>query len=553
MTLLLTNFLDTIKNTRVSISEWIMGFLGIVFVRFIFEYISSPASDGIMPLDPHTTIHYILFLLSVSLCSILLVGYFNKDYKNAPKILLFGLPILWLAPIADLVFSGGVGSKMTYIFSTNWEILTNFVTFLGTTSNIGVTSGMRFGIALMILGFGCYLWINKNGYKRIALGMFSLYLLIFIIGSTPGIINTVSNIFTSTNENSLVFFEKVIFESTISHNTWREGVSSVSYARFFELGFNKILTQILFIISVISASLLFYRIDKNKFIAVIRNLRLERVNFYTLSLLSGMGFAYLNNPMIISNIMWVDFIGVVCLLMAWVGLWMNAVHTNDIADVEIDKISNTNRPLIEKTLTVEEMREVGRLWLIIGLLGAWAAGFYPFFMSLVYIAASYIYSVPPLRLRRFPIISSFLIGVACLATILAGYFFISPLKQISAFPSLLALGIVLMVTMAINFKDIKDVAGDRANGIMTIPTLFGERGIKIVAYCFALSILLVPVFLSFYLLYIIALPSALIGYRLIMKKPYQEKPIFVLRFVFLTGIAISYLILYYFVYIKGII
>ena len=86
----------------------------------------------------------------------------------------------------------------------------------------------------------------------------------------------------------------------------------------------------------------------------------------------------------------------------------------------------------------------------------------------------------------------------------------------------------------------KDIAGDKANGIMTLPILFGKNGAKAVGISFALSFLLVPLFLSFYFLYIIALPTAIIGYKLVVKKPYREEPIFVLRFAFLITTGLLY-------------
>lgn len=256
-----------------------------------------------------------------------------------------------------------------------------------------------------------------------------------------------------------------------------------------------------------------------------------------------MGFAYLNK--LGNGFVWVDIFGIMCLLISWVALWMYAVHVNDVADIEIDKISNKERPLVKKEITTEEMSQVGNIWLIIGLLGAWSAGFYPFFMSLVYVAASYIYSVPPLRLRRFPLVPSFLISVVCLATILAGFFFVSLNKEIAVFPRIIALGIIVIVTLAINFKDLKDIEGDKANGIITLATIFGNNGPRVIGFLLALSILLTPLFLSFYLLYIFALPASIIGYKIITKKPYKEKFVFTLRYIFLACIAISYLVVYW--------
>jgi len=542
---MIEKFIADIKSQTITINQWVLGFLGIIFVRFFFESFSSKPSDGIISSDPYTLVHYLMFFLCVTLGSLIIIGYFTKDYKNAPKILLFGLPVLWIAPILDLFISSGFGYKMTYVFDSGKQLFLNLFTFFGPVLNSGATYGMRFGIAIIIIGFGLYVWYSTRSKLRGFIGALCMYLLIFSIGSLPGILYTVSHPENgaTTKTEVMEYFKENILLSTISHNTLREGVNSVSDIRFVELGFNKLITQILFILSVIFGAIFFYKVSSLKFLAIIKNARPERVNFYTASLFSGICFAYINQ--VNGSFVWIDIFGIISLFVSWVGLWMYAVHTNDIVDVEIDKISNKERPLVKGVLSADDMYQTGNIWLAVALLGSWSAGYYPFFMSLIYISASYIYSVPPLRLRRFPIISSFLIGIACLATILAGYFFISIYKNIEAFPIFLAFGIVVMVTLAINFKDIKDIEGDRKNGIMTIPTLFEKRGIQIVAVLFGLSILLVPFFLSFYFLYIIAIPSAIIGYRLILKKPYKEKPIFVLRFVFLFGIALFYALTYF--------
>ncbi|MEQ1561419.1 MAG: UbiA family prenyltransferase [Nitrospira sp.] len=549
----LNKILDEIKNQKITILGWGLSFVGILFVRFILESLSSPTATGIIPSDPYTLIHYILFFLSLTIGTSIILGYFTKDYTVSPKIILFGLPLLWLAPIVDIIFSHGKGYRMMYVFDTGNRIIFNFFTFFGTNFTSGATYGMRIGIALSIIGIGFYIWLQSKKIVKSVLGALVIYILVFIVGSLPGVIYTLSHINSSTSTNSEVVFylEKIINQSTIYHNTLREGVSSVSRGRLIELTFDKLISQILFILSFVFAGFLFWKIDSKKFWVIIKNARLERVNFYTASLLCGMGFAYINN--LGNKLVWIDIFGVLCLIFSWISLWMYAVHTNDVIDIEIDKISNKNRPLVKKEVDKEEMGDIGKAWLAFALLGSWCAGFYPFFMSLVYVATSYIYSSPPLRLRRFPIVSSFLIGIACLSTILAGFFFISVYKQIQAFPILLAVGIVVMVTLAINFKDIKDIEGDKENGIVTLPILFGKNGVKVVAVCFAISILTVPFFLSFPLLYFISIPSAIAGYKIITQKPYREKPIFVLRFVFLASIGFFYILFYYLAHVYNLI
>lgn len=539
---MLENILNDVKKHPVSITSWILGFLGIFTVRFILEALSSPNSRGMMPGDPYTFIHYFLFFLCTVIATAYVIGFITKDYTGSFKLILFGLPIIWIAPILDLVISGGAGYKMTYIFDSHGKLLLDFLTFFGPNLTSGATYGIRIEIAVILLSIGWYVWQStKNAYKSLLAVVLS-YTAGFILATLPGIIFTITN-FNAGSTEIVNYFERLVNLSNIYHNTLIEGSTSVSPKRFLELGFNKLLSQILFIISIIFASLFFWKIESKKFVAVIKNIRFERINFYISSLLSGMGFAYINK--LGNSFVWVDLLGITCLIISWVALWMHAVHLNDIEDVDIDKISNTERPLVKKELTMQEMSDIGNLWLIIGLLGAWSAGFYPFLMSIVYIGASYIYSVPPLRLRRFPLLPSFLISVVCLATILAGFFFVSVNKEIQVFPPLIALGILVIVTLAINFKDMKDIEGDRANGIITLATFFGEKGPRVIGSLLALSILLTPFFLSFYLLYIFALPASVVGYKIVTKKPYSEKNIFTLRFVFLACIALSYLAVYW--------
>ncbi len=542
---MINKIISDVKNTEISITGWLLSFFSIIFIRMLLESISSPTSDGVIPSDIHTIVHYILFYLSVVLGTGIIIGQITNDHKNSVKIVLFGLPLLWLAPILDIIISRGNGFKMLYLFDTGKNIILNFFTYFGNNFEYGATYGMRVGIALSILGLGYYVWLEKKNIYKTLLSIFLMYVLVFVVGSLPGIFYTISNPNNTIANNTevVLYFKNIIDESTISHNTTRDGATSLSTGRFLELGFNKLMTQVLFIISLIFGSVFLWKTKRIKLISVLKNIRIERVNFYTFSILSGMGLAYINK--LNSPFSWIDIVGATCLLVSWVCLWMHAVHKNDIEDLEIDKISNTERPLVKEDLDKKEMSEVGILWLFIGLFGAWASGFYPFFMALVYVSCSYIYSSPPLRLRKYPLIPSFLISIACLSTILAGFFFVSTNKHILTFPPILAIGILIVVTLAINFKDIKDISGDKANGVITIPTLFPKHGVKIVALLFSLSIILVPLFLNFYFLYIFAIPCAIVGYKIITKKPYREKPVFILRFIFLLGIAFSYLLAYW--------
>jgi 4-hydroxybenzoate polyprenyltransferase len=542
---LIRKIINETENEVFTITSWFYAFIGILFIRFLLESISTVVQPGILPFGMSGLIHIGLFFLTIILGTAVIVGFFTKEYKNLLKTIVFVLPVIWIAPIIDIVLSKGGGFLMTYIRDTNSKIIWNFLTFFGTDFTNGATIGIRVEILIIMVGVALYVYIKKSSFLKSFLAALFTYIFGFTIASLPGIIYTLTHINSAPVQpiEVLKYIASLIFNSNISHNTLGLISNSNFTANSFELGFDRFMSQILFLLSLIFTAYLLSKIDKNKFLVVIKNIRPERLNFYTASIICGAGYAFINN--LSGNFVWTDLLGLSCLLVAWVGLWMQAVHVNDIEDISIDKISNKERPLVREEIDLNQMKDVGNLWLMIGLFGSWLAGFYPFFMSLVYIAASYIYSKPPLRLRRYPVIPSFLISVACLATILAGFFFVSINKDLKIFPPILATGILITVTLAINFKDLKDIEGDKENGILTIPIIFGENGFKAVGIFIALSILLVPFFLSFYFLYIFAIPLSILSYKAIVKKPYNEKWVFYIRFIFLVCIAASYLFIYF--------
>lgn len=541
---MINKILDDIKNQHITITSWVLGFIGVLFVRFILEALSSPTYSGIIQSDPYTLVHYSLYFSAVTLATILILGWAIRDYVFSYKVVLFGLPLIWIAPLIDIVFSKGVGFRMSYIFNDFEKLFYDFITFFGPNLHYGATIGIRLGILVSLLGIGYIIWKQKVGFVRNILSLFILYTIIFSFFSLPSIIFKLNNLNTVGVDTGTIveYFQRIINNSNIVHNTLHEGFSSVSEIRFIEIGFNKLISQILFIFSFVISLIIFWKINQKKFISVAKNSRPERIASYQLLLLSGCGYAYINN--LSGPVSWVDFIGLVCLIISWFSLWMHAVHINDIEDVEIDKISNKNRPLINGSVDKEGMADIGTFWLVTSLTGSWCAGYYPFFMSLVYIFAYYIYSSSPFRLRRFPLIPNFLIAVAGLATIQSGFFYVSKYKEYQVFPISLSVGILIMIFLAINTKDMKDVEGDGKNGIMTIPTLFPKNGSVIVGACFALSLILVPYFLKISLMYIFAIPLAIIGYKFINKKPYKEEPLFFVRFIFLLLVGITYIFIF---------
>lgn len=533
-----------IKET--TITKWVIAFTGIVFIRLFLEQFSNQSRLGFIESDPRTFAHMFLFFLTITIVVALIISIFTKQ-KNAKVITLAlcGLPIIWLAPIIDLLVSGGKGFSMAYMFETHSGIIFNFFTFFGPIKTPGITIGLHIELFISLCAIGWYVW-SKRKNLLVTLGAVLLsYTFIFAALSLPGMIFTISHPFSAEGGLPAVvsFMNETVLNSNIPGNALHNAIAYKSTSRLLDIGFDTIVSQLFFLFAFVMMLVWSWYSYRNTLKKIFINARPERVLFYLSLFIPAVLYAQVLSPTP-TNFIWIDWVGLIVLSVSWFSAWMYAVHINDLYDTDIDKISNPNRPLIKNEVAPDIFHEVGLAWLALSLVGSYVVGYYPFLMNIIFSSAYYIYSAPPLRLKRVPILSSFLNSVTCLATILAGFFFVSPDKMFSAFPAMYALGIVTVFTLNSNIRDLKDIAGDGESGIQTLPVLFGQYGRHVVGILLALSFMLLPVFLSFYTLYILALPAAIIGYKLCVRQPYKETYIFALYFAFcaLTLILIFFLL-----------
>jgi len=544
---MLNKILQNIENQKISITEWVAAFVGILFVRFLLEAFSNPDPNaGSMQFYGSTLVHYALFYFLALFGIMFIVWFFSGKKVGLPSLFLFALPVIWLPAIIDIVASSGNGFVMSYIFDNGRQLLFDFLTFFGPHFTEGATIGIRVEVVIFLFGIGFFVRRAGKKFWTIFFAVLISYTFIFSLFALPGILYTASHIHAldSNQVTTVGFLNNAIAGSNIKQNIQDGLMNYSSYVIFFSLGFNKLMSQIFFLLSVFLLAFWFYKTQKEKFLAVLKNSRPERVLFYGILLSAGALAAFVEGLGSFKS--WVDVMSFACLLISWYGGWMFAVHTNDIADVAIDSISNSDRPITGGKLSSEEMKQTAVIWLLISLVGSFIVGYYPFFMNLVFLTVYYIYSMPPLRFKRVPIFSSFLISVAALSSILCGFFFLSTIKDFNIFPMMTALGIMLIFTLGVNIRDMKDVDGDRAEGIMTLPVIFKEDGAKVVGALLAASFLLVPVIFSFFTLYIFAIPAAVVGYKMVVRKPYKEKYVWIVYFSFLLATALLFGGLYLF-------
>jgi chlorophyll synthase len=267
-----------------------------------------------------------------------------------------------------------------------------------------------------------------------------------------------------------------------------------------------------------------------RFVAGLRNLRWERVLHY--AGLCGIGI-WLSAPPVYSIVPMLAAVLTVTLA------WGAAVVGNDLADINIDRVSNPDRPLVTGIWQRREYARFGWVLLALALAGAWCVGRAFALCILTNVIVAFLYSSPPFRLRRFVLVSSALIGLTSLATAVAGFVCLGA-RHISDFPPNYAGFIFLGLACGANLKDVKDFEGDRKEGVHTLVTVLGySRGKIAVGALVAVAMLSAPLLLGKPGLWTPALLWAAAAFYLSTREPFREKRLFLLYYSYVALLLVT--------------
>ena len=472
------------QNLPITFESWILSFAGIMLVRIFLEQFSSFLPERFPLIDLPTIIHYSVFFLAALIALMAILMFFAKtSLKEVSVICILGFCIIWLAPIIDLMTGGIGGHTMTYLFTSGKDLLFQFLTYFGAgTIPSGVTLGIKIeGIFIIIF---CYLYVyrvTKNVGR--AIGAATLfYAFLFFLGSSPSVIA----LFLAQHGGVSTSIVQSMISSHVVQNNIHPSFSATDIG-LVNLAFNKVMLGVSTIIVIFATMLLFFIGARKKIIAAMKNSRPERVFYFFFLFAFGTALAHA----------WpTNWIDIQSYILAMIALFCAAVFSicqNDIHDEKIDAVSNSNRPLISKELSKNDLEMTSKISFALALISAYASSHYVLFFTCLMIFIYFIYSNPPLRLKRFPILNSGLIGLACVSAVLTGFFLVYPDKSIVAFPFGLAVAIFIFQTAVSSYRDIKDFEGDHASGIKTLPVLIGlKKSKQIIAGVNCLLFLLVP-------------------------------------------------------------
>jgi len=512
----LKKLIERFEKSHISLKGMLITFLCIIFLRNFLETFSDSDNlwrpAGSLAFFVHYPLFYVCLLLALS---ILFSRLTKERIERSSQIVLLFFPIVLLAPILDLLISGGQGYNISYLFYDLPRLIRKFIPFFSHYEGQGATPGIQIELIIAFILAGLYLYVKTGKIIRAAIGIIGFYMIVFLLGAIPSLVTILWKVKDSFVSAKELFSGEVV----LSH--------------FYS--FNHKIALVLFPIFIVELVIWSWCFDRRKCLSVLRNLRGLRVMHYVFMLGLGMILAYFRT----TNLNLLDSPFPILIIATSFGsgilAWCYAVGINDKSDLETDHISNPSRPLVSGAITSQEHRVINTIFLISSLVAADLVR-YPFFISMVVIIGlSYIYSCPPLRIKRIPILSKFVIATCSAITCLAGFLVFSDDYSFNGFPPVIILTILVTVTLAFNVIDIKDWAGDPITGTKTLPVILGDKkGKRVIGVLVFLSYLCIPLFLKSYALFKITLVFGIISYLLINRKTMQETPIFLLYIVFLV-------------------
>ncbi len=163
-------------------------------------------------------------------------------------------------------------------------------------------------------------------------------------------------------------------------------------------------------------------------------------------------------------------------LLACLGGNIYIVGLNQLEDVAIDRINKPHLPLASGEFSRQQGVWIISVMAVLAIALAWLQGFYLLAMVLFSLLIGTAYSLPPIRLKRFPFWASVCIFTVRGVVVNLGLF----LHFNQGFPippNVWTLTVFILVfTLAIAiFKDIPDAEGDRQYNITTFTLTLGQQ------------------------------------------------------------------------------
>ncbi len=489
ITVYISKVLTQIEEAKVPFPVFFASLLSLIVIRSFLELFFSASGNVVSPQLLH---HWTSFYVCSFLSSIILLTFFSKEkVEKVSKIVLVGFAVVIIPPVIEH-FTGSI-VHYNYVFNSHlpishldWTMIgTAFFSFYSNAANVML--GQKIELFLFIVLSSSYIFIKTRSILKTALTAFGIYMLEFFFMTFPNYVSFGG------------------FPEVYDHSHW------YTWEYFASLFSILILAQVI-------VWLYFY--DKKITLRLVKNLLRERSVHYLAFVWFGCYLAGVG--------LYTILLSSLCIIL----LWQANVAINDVFDVEGDTFSKKINPIVEGTITSNQMSVIALACILLSVFIATFLSYSAAVIAVLYIALSLLYSIPPFRLKKLPVISIGVIAAEILLAFTLG-FYSEGTEEI--FPAAIASTIFFCFFFAAHTKDLKDYEGDKNTGVLTIPVLFGlERGRTIIGVFNFIAYLLVPFMLGMQILIIPALVFGILTFFVVRRPQSKEWQIFLLYFLYLA-------------------
>ncbi len=453
-------------------------------------------------------LHFPLFYIVAFFLLLFLTSLVCKiDIRAPTRVFATGFFIITFVPMVDILTSRGIGYHLHYPDN----IFDLFICALQPGYTPDFSWGQKFVLFFSCLGIGTYGLIKTKSLIRAIILFILTYLVVIFIGGFPSLLVNIAT-------------KKAVGDYML------QGGFLLTDTQKYAITFLLLLLPILFLYSL--------RYDFRQTIVFLKSLRWERSLYYSGMCLFGFLIGYLlfsdTFPNAFKNIF--DYIAIVGLAIIGFLSFQGQAVINDFFDKPADSLTRNRNPLIKKDgITPKFYLPWGIIFIINSVLFALCLNFSAFILTFSFHLLAYLYSVPPVRLKRVPFLSTFIIAAASLLCLIMGFTPFCGEGAFLAFPPKLMLAILISLTFGFTAKDIQDIEGDKAQRVFSVPILFGRN---VSAILIALSFFPFPIIFNSKLLYIVSaiFASSIIIYTILLR---QSSEIFFFIILYLFGIILA--------------
>lgn len=467
----LTKAITSLEETPLTLGSFALAFAALIIARLTVENTLNLFTEHSFLFFFFEFTHTFLFFACSFLILLPVVRLAGaSSVKHASNILLFGFLIILTPPIIDTVIFQGGSFWSFYEFDGLYGLLIRFFTLFGDTPDIGITYGVRVEVVLVTLAMMAYAYYKRASFFRALLTGFLTYTILFILGTFPSWVTI-----------ALMGFQK----GWLAVNSSDVAALFLTPETVLGRNLNDFRSVLNFKMSLVYALLLavlsgFFLLRQYPpyFFALLKNARFPQVMYHGGLLFLGMVLAFSFSEAS-REIGFFHVIATLTLLLAVEAAWLSSVIWNDLYDQKIDSLTNPDRPLIENTISPDLYKTFGLLFFATSLLFAGIVSFSALLLMLSYQSLAWLYSAPPFRLKRFPLLATLLAAAAGLTVLISGFVSVTPLHNLSELPLSLLLFLFAAYTLSLPLKDFKDIDGDHADQVYTIPVLLGAERAKL--------------------------------------------------------------------------